>query len=120
MPIAPADGYYPRMEVVVVVVLVAVAAVAYYLIERPLPRDFWKLAARHPDNAYDWFISHEGWVVVDPASPGRRKPDGPEFTEPFVLWVPKLGGRRVLVYGRRSEMSESQEAFIRVFGPYGE
>jgi hypothetical protein len=37
-----------------------------------------------------------------------------------LLWVPKLGGRRVLVYGRREEVKESQEAFIRVFGPYGE
>jgi hypothetical protein len=108
------------MALFVALVLIALVAVAWYLIERPQRRDFWKLAARHPDNAYDWFISHEGWVVVDPQSWRAPKPQAAEYTGPFVLWVPKLGGRRVLVYGRREEVKESQEAFIRVFGPYGE
>ncbi len=108
------------MALVFALLLVAVVAVVWYLIEKPQRRDFWKLAARHPDNAYDWFISHEGWIVVDPETGRAQPPRGPEYTGPFVLWVPKLGGRRVLVYGKQSEVEQSQEAFIRVFGPYGE
>lgn len=108
------------MALVIVVLLIGLTAVAYYLLERPERRNFWRLAARHPDNAYDWFVSHEGWIVVDPYSPRNNAPKGSQYTDPFVLWVPKLGGRRVLIYGRRDAIAESQEAFIRVFGPYGD
>jgi hypothetical protein len=49
-----------------------------------------------------------------------KKPKGPGYTGPFILWVPKLGGKRVLVYGEAGRVEESQEAFIRVFRQYGE
>lgn len=68
------------MAWVVAVVLIALVAVGWYLVEQPRRRDFWRLAARHPDNAYDWFVSHEAWIVVDPASGRSTKPDEARYT----------------------------------------
>lgn len=89
----------------------------YVRSRRVKPPDFWKLASERPDHAYDWFVSHDGWVVVD-FDQGRRhqKPKGDEFVGPFILRVPKLGGRRVAVYGREGSMEESEETFVRFFG----
>ncbi len=102
--------------------IIAIGAVvlviaAFDLRRRSRKPDFWKLAARYPDNAYDWFVTHDCWTVVDPESATAKpfKP-GTELDGPHILWVPKLGGRRVAVYGRRQEMEESQRAFVTVYG----
>ncbi len=78
--------------------------------------EFWQVAARYPDKAYDWFVNHDEWVVVDPEAGRPAKPDEGEFEGPFIVWVPKLGGRQVAVYGEREAMKESQRAFLRVHG----
>jgi hypothetical protein len=79
---------------------------------RPRLPDFWQVAARYPDKAYDWFQSHDEWRVVDPQAGRQPRIDEREYDGPFLLWVPKLGGRRVAVYGRRTTMKESQRAFL--------
>jgi hypothetical protein len=107
------------MAVVIGLVLVGIAAVAWYLAERPRYPDFWQLAARYPDNAYDWFTTHEGWIVVDPESGPIPSLSASDYEGPFILWVPKLGGRRVVVYGMKSRIRESQEAFRRVYSMGG-
>ncbi len=96
--------------------LVLGAALLIYIRSRVKHPDFWKLAAERPDHAYDWFVSHDGWVVVDFDRRHHEKPKGEEFEGPFILRVPKLGGRRVAIYGRRGSMEESQEVFVRFFG----
>ncbi len=85
----------------------------------PRPPDFWKLAARRPNEAYDWFISHDGWIVVDFDRRRHQKPAGENLVGPFILRVPKLGGRRVAVYGREGTTADSQEAFVRIFAGLG-
>ena len=87
-----------------------------YLRSRVKTPDFWKLVARKPDQAYDWFVSHDGWAVVDFHRRRHQKPKGVDVEGPFILRVPKLGGKRVAIYGLRGLMEESQEAFIRFFG----
>jgi hypothetical protein len=87
----------------------------YLRARRPRPPDFWKLAASRPDQAYDWFISHDDWVVVDFDQRHHGKPGAGSFVGPFILRVPKLGGRRVAIYGRSDAIAESQEAFVRIF-----
>ena len=96
------------------------AALLLYARSRVKHPDFWKLAAQQPDHAYDWFTSHEGWVVVDFDRRHHEKPKGDQFLGPFILRVPKLGGRRVAIYGRRGTMEESQEVFVRFFGARGD
>ncbi len=96
------------------------AGLLLYLRSRVKTPDFWKLAARQPDHAYDWFVSHDGWVVIDFDRRHHRHPGGAEFEGPFILRVPKLGGKRVAVYGRRGTIEQSQEAFVRFFGARGD
>lgn len=85
---------------------------------RPRPPNFWKLAARRPNEAYDWFVSHDGWIVVDFDRRRHEKPAGDSLVGPFILRVPKLGGRRVAVYGRGAAVTESQDDFVRIFGAF--
>lgn len=96
--------------------VLGVVLLLYARSRRAKPPDFWRLASERPDHAYDWFVSHDGWVVVDFDQRRRQKPKGDEFVGPFILRVPKLGGRRVAVYGRRGRMEESEETFVRFFG----
>ena len=91
-----------------------------YLRSRIKTPDFWKLVARHPDQAYEWFVSHDGWVVVDFHQRHHQKPKGSNVEGPFILRVPRLGGKRVAVYGLRGLMEDSQEAFIQFFGVRGD
>ena len=64
---------------IALVIIVAIALfVAYYLyILRPGRIDFWKLASKHPDLAYDFFQQSECWhVFLD------KPPSGFKATEP--------------------------------------
>lgn len=70
---------------------------------------FWKLASQHPNAAFDWFVSEDCWVVV---TPGESAP-GPEYTGPFRLSIPKLGGQVIKVYGRETEIDDSQRRFAQ-------
>lgn len=96
---------------------VAVAAwAAWHTVRRARRPDFWRVAARYPDWAYDWFTTHDCWIVVDPESGAMQRPDDVDLAGPYILRVPKLGGRRVAVYGRRTEMKDFQDAFLTVRG----
>jgi hypothetical protein len=59
-------------------------------------------------------------VVVDFHQRHHQKPKGRNVEGPFILRVPRLGGKRVAVYGLRGLMEESQEAFIEFFGVRGD
>ncbi len=104
---------------IILIVICAVAVLWYFLYRAGNP-GFWKVAAKYPDEAYDWFMSEDCWIVVDPESPSSQKPEPRgEFTGPFVLWVPKLGDRRVAVYGRHDRIEESQRRFTENYGEQG-
>lgn len=116
--VEPAAGpMRPLMFVVGPLALALVASLLlWWFVLRRRPPDFWQLAARYPDKAYQWFTDHDDWIVLDPEAGKLAVPDGREFDGPYLFWVPKLGGRRVAVYGRRSAMHESQRAFLAVHG----
>ena len=105
----------PLVALPVALSILAFALVWWFVLRRPQP-DFWRLAARYPDKAYEWFLRHDEWLVIDPEAGKMPKPDDREFEGPHLLWVPQLGGRRVAVYGRLGQAKESQEAFLRVHG----
>ena len=60
-------------------------------VRAPKPPDFWKLAARRPNEAYDWFISHDGWVVVDFDRRHHEKPKGETIAYETLLNAWKNG-----------------------------
>jgi hypothetical protein len=101
---------------VLIGLVLGVVLLIYIRSRKAKPPDFWKLASERPDHAYDWFVSHDGWVVVDFDARRHKEPKGAEVVGPFILRVPKLGGRRVAVYGRRGSMEESEATFVRFFG----
>ncbi len=118
-PLEPAGSGASGLLMFVVgpLALALVASVLlWWFVLRRRPPDFWRLAARYPDKAYQWFTDHDDWLVLDPDAGKIAVPDGREFDGPYLFWVPKLGGRRVAVYGRRSAMQESQRAFLAVHG----
>lgn len=76
---------------------------------------FWQVAARSPDDAYDWFLSDDTWTVVDPVQPGAepamRSGDDDDLLGPFKLAVPKLD-TVVKVVARADRIDASQAAFM--------
>lgn len=114
-PDSEAPAILPLLALPVALSIIAFVLVWWFFLRRR-PPDFWRLTARYPDKAYEWFLSHDEWLVIDPEAGKMPKPDEREFDGPHLLWVPQLGGRRVAVYGRLGETKESQEAFLRVHG----
>lgn len=76
---------------------------------------FWKLTARFPDDAYDWFVSEsQSWLVADETNQEADRPSRENYVGPFRLAVPKLGGKVVTVYGRRDSIEDSQRRFAEM------
>jgi hypothetical protein len=96
--------------VLIVLGIVAVLWFVSYL--RGNPR-FWHVVADYPDEAYEWFTVHSEWVVLRPGQGEPYFPEGPsEYAGPFTVYVPKLGGARVKVYGLADRIEASQAAFL--------
>lgn len=100
-----------------IVVVGVVLFTLWYILYRVGNPTFWKLASKCPNEAYDWFMAEDCWVVVDSKDPNSCPPElGADYTGPFMLWIPKLGARRVTVYGRNDEIEDSERRFMEHFG----
>lgn len=95
---------------------VVVVIVIFYALHRRGSPNFWKLASKHPDEAYDWFMSDDAWTVVQPGDQARKPDPSSDYAGPFFLWIPKLGGQRITIYGHHERMRHSQEQFSARFG----
>ncbi len=97
------------------IVLVVILAVAYYfVILKPGRLDFWKVAGKHPDDVFEMFQKQDRWHVFFEKPGGGYKsalPPG-EWDGPFMLAIPKLGGRRITVYGKVPEYEKAQQDFM--------
>lgn len=78
--------------------------------------DFWKLAAKYPDSAYQLFKEEDCWLIFEDKSLARNRDnfsdgewDGPF---PFKLSVPMLGGKVITIYGKVPEYVQSQQRFL--------
>ncbi len=103
------------MQSVVWVILAFTSAVVggWYALYRAGNPAFWRLVARYPNDAYEWFMAEDCWVVVDPQDPSSREPaPRSDFDGPFLLWVPKLGGKKLRIYGQHAMIEESERQFI--------
>ena len=72
--------------------------------------------SKYPDEAYEWFIKEDCWVVIDPQSGSTETPALEDYNGPFRLCVPKLNGKMVTIYGRFDEIEDSQERFLKLYG----
>lgn len=68
---------------------------------------FWKLAAKLPEQAFEYVSADPAWAIVA----GSQPAPGKEFVGPFLLPVPTLG-RTVKLYAREDQIESSQDRFI--------
>lgn len=74
---------------------------------------FWKLANKHPDEAYDFFKKNAPvWLVDDEDKDYIEivKKDKENWSGPFRLYVPRIG-KYVKIYGRVGKFEEEQKKF---------
>jgi hypothetical protein len=98
-------------------ILIAVAILVFLywiIILRPGRLDFWKLAGKYPDEAYDLFMSEDCWKVFEENPPDDHQSIVPkeDWTGPFRLMIPKLGNKTIHVLGRYPICEESQNEFM--------
>ena len=97
------------------VLLVVILIVIYHFVIRKSGRlDFWKLASKHADDAFEMFQLQDCWrVFLEKPEAGYKSelPPG-EWDGPFIFVVPKLGGRRIMVYGKSPEYQKAQQKFM--------
>ncbi len=76
---------------------------------------FWDLAAKLPDEAYEWFEQEDCWTVTS----GERITG---CVGPFRLKVPKLDWKTVYIFGHpdhrgsHSLIEDSQRRFMERYG----
>ena len=97
------------MAVEPLIVVILVAGVTWYIWSRwivPIRKGnlpFWKLAQKHPEAAYIYFLSEPCWFIDQvPTDIDQR-----ELVGPFNLYIPSIN-RTVKIYGMHNEISESQ------------
>lgn len=100
-----------------VVSVVVIVGTYWFFILRPGRLDFWRFVAKHPDAAYDHFKANDCWKVFEDRRPENYRNIVPksEWAGPFRITVPKLGGKLVYVFGRRSDYGSSQNEFLHYF-----
>jgi len=97
-----------------IILIVVLVMLYYFVILRPGRLDFWKLAAKQPDRAFEFFQQRDCWkVFIDRLEGGYKDalPPG-EWDGPFRLTVPQLGGKIITIYGRIPEYETAQQEFI--------
>ncbi len=99
------------MEYLIIAALVAGAVwLISYLMGNP---QFWHVAAKYPDQAYDHFMRDSTWIVVSPdASDVDLPAERSQYSGPFTIYVPSLGGKKLHVYGLAERIEESQSNFL--------
>ena len=100
-----------RMEWLIVIVLLAILFY-FFVMKKHGNLDFWKIAAKNPDSAYQLFKDEDCWLIFEDKSLALNFPPG-EWDGPFKLSVPMLGGKIITVYGKVPEYFQSQQRFMR-------
>lgn len=77
---------------------------------------FWKMAAKYPDFAYDWFKKNHCWYIFENGLPNdyREKVPKSVWAGPFILYVPKLGNQKLYIFGKYGLFEKSQFDFISI------
>ncbi len=94
-------------------IVLAILVFMYWLIIlRPGRLNFWKIASKYPNEAYDLFVSEECWKVFEENVPDNHQSIVPNWTGPFRLTVPKLGNKMIHVFGKYPDFQKSQNDFM--------
>ena len=90
----------------------------WVFILRPGRLDFWKIASKYPDTAYDFFKSKKCWKVFEGDLPDDYRSIVPkdDWTGPFRLWIPKIGNKVIYVFGKYPDFEQAQKDFMAKIG----
>jgi len=99
-------------------IVVLVVLYYFFVMKKHGNLDFWKLAAKSPDSAYQLFKEEDCWLVFEDKPLARSSNNFPpgEWDGPFKLSVPMLGGKVITVYGKVPEYVQSQQKFMKKQG----
>ena len=100
------------MEILAIIVILVF--LYWFFILRPGRLDFWKIASKYPDKAYDFFKSKECWNVFEGDLPDDYRSIVPkdDWTGPFRLWIPKIGNKVIYVFGKYPDFVQAQKDFM--------
>lgn len=108
--------YAIRFKIVSWIFVIPVLILVYLLrLSKKEYAPFWILAAKIPDEAYDWFSNESCWVIYDPKGGYDFKPDKKDYVGPFKLSIPSLEGRIISVYGQVNNIEDSQKRFTEKY-----
>lgn len=105
------------MEKILILMIVG-GGLYWFFILRPGRLDFWRVAARHPDAAYEYFKADCSWKIFDDNLPEDFRSIVPtsDWVGPFRLIVPALGNKAVYIFGKRSTIEDSENDFLHRVG----
>lgn len=77
---------------------------------------FWSIVAKHPDDAYEFFLDSDIWEIRKHPLPSEYEKELPseQWAGPFDLYVPTIG-ERVCIFGKEPDYRKSQEEFSAEF-----
>ena len=98
----------------ILAIIVILAFLYWFFILRPGRLDFWKIAGKYPDEAFDFFRSKECWKVFEGNLPDDYRSIVPkdDWTGPFRLWIPKIGNKVIYVFGKYPDFEQAQKDFM--------
>lgn len=101
------------MEKILLAIIIG-GSLYWFFVLRPGRLDFWRVAARHPDDAYEYFRSDCGWRIFDNNLPEDFRSIVPpsDWVGPFRLMVPKLDNKTVYIFGKTCTLESSQNDFL--------
>jgi len=96
-------------------IVVLVVLYYFFVMKKHGNLDFWKLAAKSPDSAYQLFKEEDCWLVFEDKPLARNSSNFPhgKWDGPFKLSVPMLGSKVITVYGKVPEYVQSQQRFMK-------
>ena len=94
--------------------LAVLAGLYWLLILRPGRVEFWIVASKHPDAAYEHFKGDPCCVIFENHLPKDYRVLTPkrDWVGPFLLNVPKLGNKTIRIFGKRPAFEQSQNLFL--------
>src|SRR4030042_936912 len=97
----------------ILIIIVIIIFLYWFFILRSGKLDFWKIASKYPDEAYDFFRSKECWKVFEENLPDNYRSLVPkdDWSGPFRLWIPRLE-KMIYIFGRYSDFEQAQNEFM--------
>jgi len=101
----------------VIIAIIILVLFYYFFLKKSGDLDFWKLAAKFPDEALDMYEKEDCWIVFTEEPDGGYKNAFPEGDWDGPLTHITYNPRRMYtVFGKIPDYHESQKRFMKQYG----